>query len=216
MTLDFAGLPDGHHEELCPTTYEKSFAIICGVTDFKSGVHLDDGGSSYSSSVWFQIASYVDKDISRLFTPLSVAVRSLGTAFGSCGAEPYSGYCLDTISSFNPAPFDNVLLQVFVNGRVVAQQTSSSFGDLYEIINVDFTSDFTDIQWLKITQTRPTAADMAANPFSQCQDSPCAHFDVAGLTVDSPAPIPLPAGLPLLTMGLASLMLARKRRGKSA
>lgn len=171
-----------------------------GVFFYPEAAHLDDGGSGFARFITFTMATRFDA--------LSFDIKSNG--FDNWLAlEDSDG---NTVFFENNIPFENVLVQGFRGGSLVA---SDAFNML------DFStyvfSGFLGIDALTIGFTsRPTASDFAylipgGTPGFEC-DSPCSHFDVDNVTLQ---PVPLPAAAFLLLGGLGMLGAVCRRGRKN-
>lgn len=104
---------------------------------------------------------------------------------------------------FATAPFDNIRLSGFRGGTIVETRDIPVLGD---IVDYDLTG-FGNIDAFRISYTdAPFEIDNA-----MC-DLPCSHGNIDNFRLTELAPVPLPAGLPLLMAGLGMLGLMRHRQ----
>lgn len=146
------------------------------------GAHLDDSGSSLTSAI--------DFTMSRLFAPISFDLFALRTA-----------YCADDNDVTCDSPYDNVLVQGFLNG---AETFSDTFfaGAPGVLSTYDFASA-APIDTLRISAVLPDPARFGGF----CIDAPCGHFEIDDVTL---APVPVPPALPLLMAAVALIAGVRR------
>jgi hypothetical protein len=153
-------------------------------------IHLDDGGTGFSS--------FVDFSSDMRFDAVSVAIQNFGES-----------YFVDDIT-WQSVPYDNVLFTGYRDGVLVASQGYSSFAvAAFATEVVLFDSDFAALDLLRIAQVFPSIEEQFLHPDAYCVDVPCGHVSLKEITL---APVPLPAGLPLLAGALALLGFAASRR----
>jgi len=159
-------------------------------------VHIDDGGTSAPSSVTFTMAAGA-------FNAVSFDILPLGFSFEYC--DP-SGAC--TYPSFA-----NVQVQGF-NGISLVSSLIFDMGQGLQPYTVALGSVFSNLSSLTISILYPTWAfqNLPQGATAWC-DSPCSHFEIDNVTLNAvtPAPVPLPAGLPLAASALAALGATRLR-----
>lgn len=184
-TMGFDSLPDYF---AAPLNMAYSEDGITATTDFGVLVsfgsvgmaHLDDSGTDVADRITFAMSGRFDAQ-SFDIAPLT------------------SDYTLGGV----PAAYDNVLVQGWRDGVLVAQ-------DLFAMGTgpwiYRFGADFSGLDQLVIGAVTPGAGDPGL-----CFAAPCAHFDIDNISLTPVAPVPLPAGLPLLLAGLAPLALRRRR-----
>lgn len=155
-------------------------------------IHLDDAGTGYQSAVTF---TGTDR-----FDVVSLDVEGLGQSL----------YVYDEIWDGTPLAYDNVLFEGLRGGEVVASLLWST-GLSRGWQNLAFDNAFSDLDSFLI---RALVPDLSVLPDqTECIDYPCGHFNIDNLTLDvAPAPVPLPAGLPLLLGGYGMLILGAMRQ----
>jgi hypothetical protein len=115
----------------------------------------------------------------------------------------------------NNITYDNFAFYGFRDGLLVASQKGSINGSFSQLM---FGADFTDLDLLVAELLVPKALNSLYNKIRKRKtlfcDEWCAGFQVdrLGLNVREPAPVPLPAGLPLLAAGLGGLGLIVRRK----
>ena len=188
--MTFKDLP---FQSLSPTEYRENGITMTGDSDlghfgFLGTAHLDDSGSSFSQFLTFTTGSR--------FSAIQFDIFPLGTDFCADGG---SGACND--------PYDNVSVQGFRNGALVAEDVF--FGGETPSTYL-FGADYTNLDQLVIGALLPSAA---LGGF--CIDAPCGHFSIDNVELSA---VPLPAALPLFSaaLGLIGFLGWRRRRPGSA
>lgn len=196
VTLTFDSLPQG--PGLFPATIIEQGVTISAdpasdglLWEINPGtIHLDDGGTANTAWVTFATGG--------IFSARSMDAIGLSMAsFVDDGEE------------VTPVPYDNVLVQGFLNGAEVAAARYST-GLAGGPAAFAFGAGFAGIDLLRISAVTSAGQDWQGLPI-QCGDAPCGHFEIDAVTL---APVPLPAALPALLAGLGALA-AIGRRGLS-
>lgn len=149
--------------------------------------HLDDSGTSLPQTINFAMAGSFDA--------VSFDILPFATA-----------YCANPASCIGGDPYDNILLEGFRDGFLVAvdrifmgtQPSTYALG-----------SQFANLDGLSISAVFPDFAAIGGI----CFDAPCGHFNIDNVRL---SPVPLPAALPLLAGALGLLGLFGWRRKKTA
>lgn len=146
--------------------------------------HLDDSGTSFAQFLTFTTG--------RRFNAVQFDIFPLGTDFCADGG---SGACND--------PYDNVSVQGFRGGAVVAEDIFFGGENLNTYV---FGADYSNLDQLVIGALLPNAA---LGGF--CIDAPCGHFSIDNVELSA---VPLPAALPLFSaaLGLLGFLGWRRRR----
>ena len=190
VVLEFDDVPDfgGGCTATEPFVVEGEITIgNCPQSFTRSGtIHLDDSGSAYNSLVQFSGP--------RPFDAVSIEIIRLGWEFKE-----------DTGVGRIERPYDNLAFRGFRDGVQVADQVASTFesGGTFQ-----FDAGFSALDLLEIEQVLPNAVEQAQYPDATC-DAPCAHVDLERVTL---APVPLPATIFPLVLGIAGLAVIRRRR----
>lgn len=146
--------------------------------------HLDDSGTSFASTIAFTMASPFDF--------VSLDLMGFGTSY--------------TNGTDNIA-YDNVLFEGYRGGTLVAQKTFSTgiTSGTFDITSADLGAGFVDLEEFRIASVQPSSL----KPDFSC-GAPCGHFSVDNLTLSTTPlrPVPLPAALPMLLIGIGTLMAA--------
>ena len=164
-------------------------------------VHIDDGGTSAPSQVNFTMAAGA-------FDAISFDLRPIGSYLALCDDD--TGICT------NPR-FPNVRVDGF-SGMDLVSSLIFDMGEGSSPYTVALESVFKNLTSLTISIVYPIA--LLQNPpagMSSWCDNPCSHFDIDNVTLNAvtPAPVPLPAGLPLAASGLVALgAMALRRRSR--
>jgi hypothetical protein len=155
-------------------------------------LHFDDGGTSAPSSVTFSMATNFNA-VSFLLDPVA----------------------FDFLVSFDDGTFVkptflNVLVQGY-RGAALVSELKFDMGSSPDPYTVGLGSSFSDLSSLVIGILAPNFAEYRALPevISAGLCAPCSHFNIDNLKL---APVPLPAGLPLIASGLALLAFVSRRR----
>lgn len=181
------------------TSYSENGITATGDGDmgmYSTGsVHIDDGGTSAPSQVTFTMAAGA-------FDAVSFDLRPIGF---------YLEYT-DPAGNLSMPSWANVQVQGFSGINLVSSLTFD-MGQTPTTITLN--SMFRNLTSLTIGILFPDwiYQNLPANASVYC-DSPCSHFEIDNVTLNAvnPAPVPLPAGLPLAASGLAVLAgLARRR-----
>lgn len=156
---------------------------IIGLTFEAERAHLDNFGGPYTNRLSFTYVDWFDL-VSLEIWPIT----SDGALYGLCGLDPCPAY-------------DNVVL-IGYRGATVAAQLMFPMGSVPSLrLGGEL---FTSLTRLEIWAPAPS------------QDTDCCdiHFEVDNVVLARgvPAPVPLPAGLPLIAAGLGGLALIRRRR----
>ena len=195
-TMTFNSIPDPF-----ANTYSEDGVLASGnghlgVYNGRGGVHFDDGGTTAPSAMTFSMASNFNA-ISFLLDPVNFNFAVL----------------FDDRSYLQPT-YLNVLVQGFRGGALVSS-LKFGMGAAPDPYTVSLGSAFTNLNSLVIGILAPNFAEFSAMPgfarFAPC--SPCSHFNIDDLKL---APVPLPAGLPLLALGLGGLGFIGRRKKKAA
>ncbi len=150
--------------------------------------HLDDAGTSYAKSMNFTMDF--------IFYAISFDILPYDTA-----------YCADESVPCSGDPYDNVLVQGYWDGSLVAE-------DIFFMGEQPSTYLFSDqsliLDQLVIGALYPDIATIGG----MCLTAPCGHFNIDNVRLD---PIPLPAALPLFSAALGLLgFLGLRRSGRTA
>lgn len=192
-TMTFADLPGFFPGD---RVYEED-GITARLNNFQGSAtpgsaHMDDGGTGFSSSINFSMSG--------LFDAVSFDILPL---------LPIN-FCADFACSSGPQTFDNVHVQGFRSGALIAEDlffmgasdNTHSFGSAYSMLDE-----------LVISIVFPDPAVVTGVCFSV----PCTHFNLDNLKLAAIAPVPLPAAAPLLAGGLIAMgWYGRRRRKKAA
>lgn len=197
-TMTFKDLP--HEFDLVvlgPSTYSEAGITATSNDDFASftrlqAAHLDDGGSSFASILTFTMASR--------FNAISFDLLPLATDFDF---DVFGGSIGDL--------YNNVHIVGTRAGSVVAEKKFSA-GTTDNTFS--FGAAFSNLDSLSIAAILPDFSKIGG----ACFDSPCGHFDVDNVSLNSVAAVPLPAGLPLMlsVMGIFGLLGWRRRNRAQA
>ena len=159
-----------------------------------SMLHFDDYGTAAPSAVTFSMDS--------LFDAVSFLLDPVGFDFF---VE------LEDRSYLQPT-YMNVLVQGY-RGATLVSDLNFDMGSSPDPYKVKLGSTFSNLSSLVISILPPNFAEYSAMPgFSYAGPcDPCSHFNIDNLKL---APVPLPAGLPLLASGLALLAFVARRRAQ--
>ena len=188
------------------TSYSENGITATGNGDmgmYSTGsVHIDDGGTSAPSQVNFTMAAGA-------FDAISFDLQPLGFSLELC--DDGTGICT------SPS-FENAKVEGFSGATLVASLLFD-MGPGSSPYTVALSSAFRNLPSLTISVVYPVALLQSppAGMSSWC-DSPCSHFEIDNVTLNAvtPAPVPLPAGLPLAASGLVALGALALRRRKRA
>lgn len=154
--------------------------------------HLDDGGTGE--------ARHYSLTMERPFSAVSFDIRPFDF-------DPR--LCSDTDWTCVPAPYENVLVEGYLDGERVAMDTFNMYdvSPPFAFSTYTFGAAFNEIDALFIGFT-PIPYDAPSGYTFQC-GYPCSHYTVTNITL---TPIPLPASGVLLAGAVAAVGVARRRR----
>lgn len=163
-----------------------------GLYSGNGGLHFDDGGTSAPSTVSFSMASS--------FNAVSFLLDPVAFDFIVCSGP----------SNCAQQTYLNVLVQGFRDGALVSN-LSFDMGASPDPYLFNLGSAFTNLTSLLVAVILPDFNAYEALPgvTSASPCAPCSHFNIDNVTL---APVPLPAGLPLVASGLALLAFVARRR----
>jgi hypothetical protein len=207
-TVTFSGIPDNDGG---PSQYlEDGIAVesrfgrsIGAFGNAGKAAHMDDGGTFYSRSLEFTMATHFNA-VSFDISPLSFISSLTYTDMD----DPLNILFFDSVS------FENVKLEGFSGGSLKASYVFDMSIYPARSFSTVALSGFNRIDMLRIDILRGSAdqfADMPGFKKDLYCDTPCSHYDLDNVVL---APVPLPAGFPLLLTGLAGFagLLLRKKR----
>jgi len=194
MTFDDLRVGDGISH-----TYEENGILAVGNGDIGSyargNLHLDDFGTAASSYVDFSMDSSFD---------------AVGFDLDPFDFEYY--LCSPDVRPCTLATYDNVLMQGFVEGNLVASFLFN-MGIGTDPFPVLFDDSFKNLTSLRIGVASPPTTPAGYTSFCS---APCSHFSIDNLVLSPVAlsPVPVPAGMSLGGIGILilSLMAFRQRR----
>lgn len=153
-------------------------------------IHLNDGGSGFSS--------FVDFSYDTAFDAVSIMIENLGIS-----------WFIDYNAGVS-IPYDNVVFSGYRDGVLVASQSYSSFAlGILGTATVLFDSDFLGLDMLRVAQVLPSAAERQQHPGAFCFEPPCGQVSLMEGTL---MPVPVPAALPLFAGAFGVLGFAVRRR----
>ncbi len=155
-------------------------------------IHFDDGGTAAPGAVRFSMASNFDA-ISFLLDPIR-----------------FNFFVEFEDRTYLYPTYLNVLVQGFREGALVSNLTFN-MGSSPDPYLVNLTGAFNNISSLVIGILTPDLNYYKSLPNVRYTDFcvPCSHFNIDNVTL---APVPVPAGLPLLATGLGLLTFVARRR----
>lgn len=194
MTFDNLRVGDGISH-----TYEENGILATGNGDIgiyaRGNLHLDDFGTSASSYVDFSMDSSFD---------------AVGFDLDPFDFEYY--LCSPDVRPCTLATYDNVLMQGFVGGNLVASFLFN-MGLGTDPFPVLFDDSFKNLTLLRIGVASPPTTPAEYTSFCS---APCSHFSIDNLVLSPVAlsPVPVPAGMSLGGIGILilSLMAIRQQR----
>lgn len=195
-TLTFDGLPAGG----AGTSWQEAGYVVTANPGGTSGsLGLADGGSA-------QQVGITAAEPGGLFAALGLSL--------SLFRQNY--YAFDGMGGLDDLGYDNVLVRGYLDGALVAESLFSSDapdGQAASWTQLSFGAAFGALDLLTITALFPTEEMSIDGGDKFCSELPCASFRIDDLVLmPTPlSPVPLPAGAPLLALGLGALWLARRR-----
>lgn len=160
---------------------------------FGGSIHLDDMGTQYGSFISFTMP--------KPFRAISFQMLGFSFDYRLCGPDG----CV-------PQTYDNFLIEGFRGGEsIVSQWLNASTIAFGQVIYLP--KNFTGLTSFRLSIPYPQTLNGIGVPEGYRVDCgyPCSHGTIDNVTL---APVPVPAGLPLVGSGLAILSFLRLRQRK--
>lgn len=205
-TVTFSGIPDNaggpsQYVEDGITVDARFGRSIGAFRNAGKAAHMDDGGTSYSRSLEFTMATHFNA-VSFDISPLS----SISFLTYTNMDDP------SNVLVFGPVSFENVKVEGFSGGSLKASYVFDMSIYPARSFSTVALSGFNHLDMLRIdflSVNRDQFPDMPGFKKEFYCDSPCSHYDLDNVVL---APIPLPAGLPLLLAAVGGLGFVARRR----